>query len=250
MPRGESARSRRRRDGTSRKSAADRDYRPNGGSKPEYPSGFAKTQPLSGHAGGMTRALSDHRSMKGVQNMTASFFRRIAGAAMLDAAIYEEVEADRAATPQALAVVVFSSLAAGIGAKGLHGGAAAFAFFASASVIALLTWAAWALVTFEIGSRLLPTSATQVDPGELLRTLGFAATPGLLQVFGALPGATFPVFALAVVWTLAASVMAVRQALDYTSTARALAVCAFGLVLSLSLALVLGVVFGPTLSGF
>jgi hypothetical protein len=182
--------------------------------------------------------------------MEATFFRRLAGAAMLDPATYEEIEADRGATPQALAVVVFSSLAAGIGAKGLAGGSAALAFFASASVIALLTWAAWALVTFEIGSRLLPTSETRVDPGQLLRTLGFAATPGLVQVFALLPGAAFPVFTLAVIWTLAASVMAVRQALDYASTTRALAVCALGLILSLVLAVALGLVFSPTLSGF
>jgi hypothetical protein len=181
--------------------------------------------------------------------MGATFFRRLIGAAMLDAGIYEEVEADRTATAQALAVVVFSSLAAGIGAKGMEGGASALAFFATASVIALLTWAAWALVTFEIGSHILPTPDTRVDPGELLRTLGFAATPGLIQVLGVFPGARVPVFALAIVWALAASVMAVRQALDYTSTIRAIAVCTIGLLLSLGVAMVLGLVFGPTLSG-
>ncbi len=182
--------------------------------------------------------------------MGAIFFRRLVGAAMLDPATYEEIEADRGATAQALAVVVFSSLAAGIGARGSNGGSAALAFFAGASVIALLAWAAWALLTFEIGSRLLPAPETRVDPGELLRTLGFAATPGLIQVFGVLPGAMIPAFVLAIVWTLAASVVAVKQALDYSSTARALAVCALGLILSLAAALGMGLVFGPTVSGF
>ena len=154
------------------------------------------------------------------------------------------------ATAQALAVVVFSSLAAGMGASGSNGAAATLTFFATASVIALLTWAAWALVTFEIGSRLLPTPDTHADPGELLRTLGFAASPGLLQVFGVFPGARFPAFAVAIVWALAASVMAVRQSLDYTSTARALAVCAIGLTLSLVFVMAFGLVLGPTLSGF
>jgi hypothetical protein len=181
--------------------------------------------------------------------MGAIFFRRLVGAAMLNAATYEEVEADGTATSQALAVVVLSSLAAGIGARAWNGSSATLAFFASASVIALLTWATWALVTFEIGSRLLPTPDTHVDPGELLRTLGFAAAPGLIQVFAVLPGAMLPVFALAIVWALAASVVAVRQALDYTSTARALAVCGLGSILSLAIAAVLGLIFGPTLSG-
>jgi hypothetical protein len=180
--------------------------------------------------------------------MGHTFVRRVIGAAMLNASTYEEVEADRTATPQALAVVVFSSLAAGIGAKGLNGGSATLVFFGSASIIALMAWAAFALLTFEIGARLLPTPETRVDVGELLRTLGFAASPGLIQVLGVLPGARTPVFGLAIVWGLAASVVAVRQALDYTSTSRALAVCGLAWVFSFIIAVVLGLVFGPTLS--
>jgi hypothetical protein len=172
------------------------------------------------------------------------------GAAMLDVATYEEVEADRSATPQALAIVVFSSLAAGIGARNASGGPATLEFFATATVLALLTWGAFALIAFEIGGRILPTADTRVDVGELLRTLGFAATPGLLQIFGIVPGATVPVFTVAILWTLAASVVAVRQALDYKSTSRALAVCGLGLLLSFAIALVLGLVLGPTLSGY
>jgi len=180
--------------------------------------------------------------------MPSTFLRRLVGAAMLDPATFEEVEADTTATSQALAVVVFSSLAAGIGARGMVGGSAAFSFFATASVIALATWMAWALLMFQIGSRILPTPETRVDPGELLRTLGFAATPGLIQVFGVFPGAMVPAFTIAIVWALAASVVAVRQALDYTSTGRALAACALGFVLSIVIALGLGVMFGPSVS--
>jgi Yip1 domain len=181
--------------------------------------------------------------------MADTFARRLMGAAMLDVATYEEVEADRSATPQAFAIVVFSSLAAGMGARSSNGGAATFEFFATASVLALLTWVAFALITFEIGGRILPTADTRVDVGQLLRTLGFAATPGLFQIFGIFPGATVPVFTVAIIWTLAASIIAVRQALDYKSTSRALAVCGLGLLLSFAIALILGLVFGPTLSG-
>jgi Yip1-like protein len=182
-------------------------------------------------------------------DMLATFLRRLVGAALLDTATYEEVEADTTATTQALAVVVFSSLAAGIGVKGAEGSSATLHFFFSASIIALLTWAAWALVTFEVGSRLLPTPETRVNPGELLRTLGFAATPGLIQVLGVFPGVKVPVLVVAIAWALAASVVAVRQALDYESTGRAIAVCSVGGALSLVFAVVLGLVFGPTLSG-
>lgn len=75
-----------------------------------------------------------------------------------------------------------------------------------------MVWAAFALVTFELGARILPTRDTRVEVDELLRTLGFAAAPGLIQVFGVLPGATVPAFTLAIIWALAASVVA-----DHTS---------------------------------
>jgi hypothetical protein len=178
--------------------------------------------------------------------LRTSFFLRLFGAAALDTAIYEEVEADRAATGQAMLVVVMSSLAAGVGVSGLGGMSARNAFGISA--IALVAWAAWALVTFEIGARLLPQTQTRVDVGELLRTIGFASAPGLLRVFGIIPSVTVPAFVITTVWMLLAMVVAVRQALDYTSTARAVAVCALGWALAIAIAVVLGLFFGPTLS--
>jgi len=181
--------------------------------------------------------------------MVDMFMRRLVGAAMLDAATYEDVEGDRRALPQAISVVVLSSIAAGIGAKGMSSEREAVMFMMTASAIALMAWATWALLMFQIGARLLPRPETNVDMGQLLRTLGFAAAPGLIQVFGVFPGAMTPVFALAALWTLAASVVAVKQALDYTSTARALAVCTLGWLLSLAVAIVLGLVLSPSLSG-
>jgi hypothetical protein len=175
-----------------------------------------------------------------------SFTQRLIGAAALDAAIYEEVEADQSATGQALAVVLLSSLAAGIGARGFTGMSAASVIFIS--TISLIAWATWALVVFEIGSRLMPEPQTRGDVGQVMRTIGFAATPGLLRVFGALPGATIPAFAIAAVWMLLAMVVAVRQALDYKSTARAVGVCVFGWALATGIAVTLGLLFGPTVS--
>jgi hypothetical protein len=178
--------------------------------------------------------------------LRTSFILRMFGAAALDTAIYEEVEADRSATGQAMIVVVVSSLAAGVGASGLGGSSARNAFVISA--IALIAWAAWALVTFQIGARLLPEPQTRVDVGELMRTIGFASAPGMIRVFGIIPSVTIPAFAIAAVWMLLAMVVAVRQALDYTSTARAVAVCALGWLLAIAIAVVLGLFFGPTVS--
>jgi hypothetical protein len=177
---------------------------------------------------------------------TNGFVMRLIGAISLDAAIYEEVEADPAATAQALAVVVLSSLATGLGARGF--GDVTLQSIAFFGALALIAWAAWALVTFEIGYRLMPTPQTRADVGQLLRTTGFATTPGLFRVFGIMPGATWPVFIATAVWMLAAMVVGVGQALDYTSTSRAIAVCVLGWTLALAIAIVIGLLFGPTLS--
>ena len=177
---------------------------------------------------------------------TNTYTQRLIGAAALDSAIYEKVEADRGATAQACAVVLLSSVAAGIGARGLGGVSPSdIAFIA---IVSLLAWAAWALLTYEIGVRLLPEPQTSADVGELLRTIGFASAPGILRVFGVLPGVTIPVFAITAVWMLAAMIVAVRQALDYTSTTRAIAVCVLGWVLAIVIAVGIGLVVGPKVS--
>jgi hypothetical protein len=78
-----------------------------------------------------------------------------------------------------------------------------------------------------------------------MRTIGFAATPGLLRVLGVMPSVAIPVFAVTAIWMLAAMVVAVRQALDYQSTARAVGVCFLGWVLAIVIFIVMGVLFGP-----
>jgi Yip1-like protein len=174
------------------------------------------------------------------------FVMRLIGALAIDPVTYEEVESDRNATWQALLVVVMSSAAAGIGAFGWGNGSVRGVLFISA--LALLAWATWALVTFEIGTRLMPESGTRADVGQLMRTIGFSAAPGILRIFGIVPGATLPAFAITAVWMLVAMVVAVRQALDYESTARAVAVCALGWALSIGIAIALQLFFGPTVS--
>ena len=172
--------------------------------------------------------------------MVAVFLRRVAGAAALSANTFEEVEADRRATSQALLVVVLASAAAGVGARGAFGAVPTLRFFAIASALSIVGWVIFATLTFQIGSRLLPTSETRTDVGELLRTLGFASAPGLLQVFAIFGGPLTWIFGLAILWSLVASVVAVRQALDYDSTARAIAVCGLAWLLSLGMVVLFG----------
>jgi Yip1-like protein len=176
------------------------------------------------------------------------FLFRIIGAATLNPGVYEDVEADPKATAQAVGVIALASLAAGVGANGWNAQPRSIlAFSAVAGFLGLLAWASWALVTFEIGGRLLPTRETKVDVPQLLRTIGFSAAPALFLVMGAF-GATTLVFAITSVWMLAAMVLAVRQALDYESTARALAVCALGWLLTAVFVIAIGLFYGPGLA--
>ncbi len=146
------------------------------------------------------------------------------GAAVLDVSTYEEVEADTTATTQAMGVVLLSSLAQGV-AGATQGGGIGFVWGA---VGALIGWFIWAFVVFIVGTKLLPEPQTRSDLGELLRTTGFSASPGLLRVLGVVP-LIGPLIMFAVsIWMLVAMIIAVRQALDYQSTGRAVGVCLIG----------------------
>ncbi len=147
---------------------------------------------------------------------------RMLRAARLEPQLYEEVEADTTAMRDALTVVVLSSLAAGIGGGG------GFSSVVMGTVVSIGGWYVWAYLTYLIGTRILPEPQTQADHGELLRTLGFANAPGVIRALGIIPGLRALSFVVAAFWMLAATVVAVRQALDYTSTLRAVGVCAIG----------------------
>lgn len=161
----------------------------------------------------------------------ASFPERMVGAAMLSPATYEEVEHDHGATPQAALVVVLAAVAAAIGARG-HGDEA----MVREVLRALLQWLAWSGITYFIGTRVFRGTAS---PGEVLRTIGFAQTPG---IFMALAGIPFlgRLVALAVgIWTLVAVIIATRQALD-VDTGRAVLTALVGLAVVVAIVVALG----------
>ena len=175
----------------------------------------------------------------------ASLGDRMIRAAKLDRGLYEEVEADTGATGQAMLVVVLSSVAAGIGSAG----GAGLKGLLLGALAALAAWYIWAFLTYFIGTRLLPESQTEADVGQLLRTTGFSSSPGLLRILGILPGLTGIVFLGCAVWMLVAMVIAVRQALDYHGTGRAIAVCLIGWVVQVVIIVLvmmfLGIGAGP-----
>lgn len=161
--------------------------------------------------------------------------RRMARASRLEAAFYEEVEADPGAMGQAVLVVLLYSVAAAIGGASAGGKGLILGLIGG-----LIGWFLWAFVTWVVGTKLLPEAQTQADLGQLLRTIGFSCAPGLLQVFGFIPVLGPLVILISSFWMLAAMVVAVRQALDFKSTGRALAVCLIGFLLFVAVRFVLG----------
>jgi hypothetical protein len=171
-----------------------------------------------------------------------SFKDRIIRAAKLDVDLYEEVEADKGAMGQAMGVVVLSSIAAGVGTIGRGG----FGGILMGTIVALIAWYVWAYLTYFIGTKFLPEPQTKADHGELLRTIGFSSSPGLIRVLGVIPGLGAVVFLVASIWMLVAMIIAVRQALDYESTLRAVGVCVIGWIIqTLILLLLFSVLGGP-----
>lgn len=163
----------------------------------------------------------------------SSFSDRLAGAIRLQPATYEEVEADRSATGQAMVVVILASVASGIGLLRFLGPVGIL----QGTITALIGWLVWALLAYAIGVHLLPQPQTKSSLGEMLRTTGFAAAPGLFRIVELVPLLGAIVSIVVSIWMLVAMVIAVRQALDYTSTLRAIGVCIIGWLVYLALAL-------------
>jgi len=157
----------------------------------------------------------------------AGLIERMVRAAKLDATLFAEVEQDEGSLNQAVSVVVISSVAAGIGAAGIGG----LLGLIGGALAALVGWFIWAFTAHFVGTRLLPEPQTRADLSQVLRATGFAAAPGVIRILGIVPLLGTVINFVASLWMLAAFVVAVRQALDYQSTGRAVTVCVIGWIL-------------------
>src|SRR4029453_5035003 len=103
--------------------------------------------------------------------------------------------------------------------------------------------------TYYIGTKWLPEPTTEADTGQMLRTLGFASAPGILRIAGVLPAVGVVALLIAPLWMLCAMIVAVRQALDYTGTGRAIVVCLIGFVVQIVFLIVIFTIFGLPFGG-
>ena len=169
------------------------------------------------------------------------FLNRVFRAIKIDIELFEEVEKDKKATLQAGTVVVLSSLAAGVGS--IHLGASNFLI---APALSLLSWYIWAYVIYFVGAKLFGGIKTKSNHGELLRTIGFSSAPGLIRIFGFTPELMSVTFIGSGIWMLVAMVIAVRQALDYESTWRAIGVVVIGFLVQAFVLIMVLRIMGPS----
>ena len=164
------------------------------------------------------------RALKGSCDM--NYFQKLKKAIFLDIAFYEEVEKDKKFTNQAMMTVAVVSVVQGLMIAG-------FAPIALVQGIlgTLIRFIIWAFFINFVGTRILPEPETESNTGELIRTLGFAYAPGLLIVFKVFPLISNFIDPLVLILQLAAMTIAVRQALDFNSTVRAVGVCIVAFIL-------------------
>lgn len=172
---------------------------------------------------------------------------RMVRAAQLDVKLYEEVEADKTATGQAVLVVVLGSLATGIGSV-TEGG---WPGLIVGVVVGLISWAVWAWLNYFIGTRLFRESQTEANWGQLARTMGFASTPRLIALLAIIPIPALRGIILLIsgIWNWIAMIIAVRQALDYKSTWRAVGVTLFGAITNVVVLVVVQIVLINSIKG-
>ena len=159
-------------------------------------------------------------------NFRMNYFQRLQKAILLDVSFYEEVEKDKKFTDQAMMTVALVSVVQGLMMAG-------FAPIALVQGIlgSIIRFVIWAFFIAFVGTRILPEPETESNTGELIRTLGFAYAPGLLVVLKVFPFIGNFVDPVVVILQLAAMTIAVRQALDFNSTVRAVGVCIVAFVL-------------------
>jgi hypothetical protein len=163
-------------------------------------------------------------------------FRRVIGALMLDPGAFEEIEADRHADLQSMFVVLSVCAASGVAASSW--GAVGLAGFVIAALIMLGAWLIWVTAIATVGTIRLAEPQTRSDMHELLRVLGYAAAPGIFLAFAAFRPIALIIIAGVAIWMVTAATIGVRQALDFRSTSRAIAVCGLAWILSFGIILI------------
>ena len=167
-----------------------------------------------------------------------NFLIRIFRAAKLDKTLYQEAVDDPKYFGHAIITVIAYSSFSGIGSFGLAGGSGINIGMAST----LIAWYVWAFTTYFIGSKFFRESDEPVERKAIYRAMGFATAPGLLRIFGLVPGIGSFIVLLVSIWMIVACVIAVQKAFNYTSIWRSISICLIGLIASVFVQIMLMVI--------
>lgn len=152
---------------------------------------------------------------------------RMIGAMQADVKTFQEIENDPAAFSQAITVIVIAGVASLIGnifRVGVIGGVIRL-------VISLVAYALFSVLVFVIGTKVMPEPTTKADFNETFRTVGFAASPGVLYVLAIIPVLGVLISFVIGIWSIVIGVIAVREVLDYSNTGRAIIVALIAAVI-------------------
>jgi hypothetical protein len=151
----------------------------------------------------------------------ATLTERMVGAMQANVKTFQEIEADSHALGQAVAVIVIAGVAslignvwrAGVGVGVMH------------LITSIIGYALWSLIVVLVGTKLMPEPTTKADFNEGFRVIGFTASPGVFNVLAIVPFLGPLISFVIWIWMVVIGVVAVREVLDYSSTARAIIVC-------------------------
>lgn len=146
-------------------------------------------------------------------------FERILGVFKLDRTVFAEIEHDESATTQAAIVVAIVAALSVVGTilqtllTLVRGGelqiGALLLSIVVTFLLAFVNWAIWSGVTYFVGTQLFKGQATFT---EMLRVIGFAYAPRMLQIIPCIGGI------VGAIWSLIASYFAIKEGLDLDDT--------------------------------
>lgn len=186
-------------------------------------------------------------------------FGRALRAAKLDVTLYKEVEADTSLNREALMVVIIAVLLSFFGSVvgaifssvlgGIFGAQIGFGTLLVAAVVAAI-WTAigyyiWSYLTWFIGTRFFGGTA---EPGELMRTIGYAYAPQWLNVLNFIPCVGGLLSIVVSIWSLVAGIIAIREALDF-DTGKAVITAIIGWLVIFVVGLIIAAIFGVGMMG-
>ena len=166
---------------------------------------------------------------------------RMTRAAKMDITLYEEAERDPTLNEEAFRIVLLVAGAAGIGALlgGLFGGSLVAGIVGGIVQAALIVvmYYLWSWLVLLVGTKMFNGTS---DMGEVRRAVAYAYTPNLAQVFSFIPVLGGLLGLAAGIWALVLGVVAVRQAMNFTTGTAVGTV----IIAALIAGVIVGVIFG------